>query len=153
MQITISKGQIVLIDDEDEPLIRGAWYITGDGYAARSRGGNKNHRIEYMHRIVTRAPKGTYVDHINGDKLDNRKSNLRLVTNSENMQNLRGAYRTSRTGIRGVSPFEGRFRATVVVNYKQHHIGLFDTIDEAAAAATAARKALMTHSPECEEPK
>ena len=74
------------------------------------------HRLIWtMHHGV--IPAGMEIDHINGDKADNRIENLRLATRSENNRNLRGAHADSRTGIRGVSPYKsGRWHAQVHVN-------------------------------------
>ncbi|MGZ6360767.1 MAG: HNH endonuclease signature motif containing protein [Ktedonobacterales bacterium] len=70
-----------------------AWYRKPDGRATTT----------YLHRLIMDAPKGTTVDHINGDTLDNRRTNLRIVSNAENNANRQGAYSASKTGVRGVS--------------------------------------------------
>ena len=90
--IELSKNKFTIVDDEDfEYLNQWKWsYYTSkkySGYAKRidlSRGG----RIcVTMHRLITQAPKGFEVDHINHNTLDNRKENLRIVTHSQNLQN------------------------------------------------------------------
>lgn len=88
---------------------------------------------QYIHRLVTRAVNGQVVDHINGDGLDNRRCNLRIVTPSQNHQN-RKVKRTSTTGIKGVElrP-SGKYRVNITVNGKRKHLGLFKTIAEAMA--------------------
>ena len=81
------------------------------------------------------------VDHINGDPLDNRRENLRVVTQAENCQNSRTRVRGS-SRHRGVS-WDSRYgcwRAYGRVDYVQHHIGYFDDEDEAGKAADEWRR-------------
>lgn len=102
--IPLTRGQRTIIDKDDEGKISGyKWHATPhtmDGYYACAAIGRKT---TYMHRFLLDAPDGMYVDHINHDTLDNRRANLRLVSNQENNTNRNGAYNTSKTGIRGVS--------------------------------------------------
>lgn len=104
-----------------------------------------------MHRLIIGAKTGEIVDHINGDGLDNRRCNLRVVTHSQNMQNRRGAASHSKTGVRGVY-FEARKRrylAVVQAGGRRIHLSHHRTLEEAAVAAKSARAVLMTHSSEC----
>jgi hypothetical protein len=88
-----------------------------------------------LHRIIMDAPAGYYVDHINGDVLDNRRRNLRLATCGQNSRNCRRS-RNNTTGYKGVyyRPKYGDYRAIVTCNRKRHHLGYFATPEEAARA-------------------
>lgn len=98
----------------------------------------------YAHRIAWAMHFGewpsTYIDHINGDKADNRISNLRLASNSENMANA-PARKTSKTGVRGVHRGRTGWSAQLTVNGKARHLGTFNTIEEAQEAYSSAAKA------------
>lgn len=102
-----------------------------------------------MHRWVARraglltedTPASAEVDHINGDKLDNRRENLRLLKRPDNMRNPNDGLRTTnRSGHRGVSFVKSRERfgkpwmAYVTVNYKTHNLGWYSTVEAAAEA-------------------
>ena len=87
---------------------------------------------QYMHQLlVGDIEKGMVVDHINGDKLDNRKANLRVCTKSENQVNRRVA--KGRCGYLGVAKHYGKFQARIRRNKKRIYLGRFDTAEEAAA--------------------
>ena len=90
-------------------------------------------------------PNGS-IDHIDGDKINNRIGNLRDTTNKQNCEN-RTLNSNSPLGFRGVSKIEvtGRFRAGIGHMNKQVHVGVFATPQEAAAAAKQARDQLFTH--------
>lgn len=87
----------------------------------------------YLHRFVTDAPKGKVVDHMNHNTLDNRKINLNVCTQFENQQNLKGAKKNSKSGVRGVAwdKANNKWRATIFVNGKTINLGRFASISEA----------------------
>lgn len=85
-------------------------------------------------------PAGIEVDHINGNRADDRISNLRLATTRENCRN-RGVNRTNTTGVKGVSLKEGRYVARISAGSKRLYLGSYETAAEARAAyAEAARR-------------
>jgi len=82
------------------------------------------------------------LDHINGERDDNRVSNLREVTASENAQNKRRARSDNSTGILGVTIDYKKYRAQIRVNGKSTHLGSFSTAEEASAAYLEAKRRL-----------
>lgn len=85
------------------------------------------------------------LDHINHDPLDNRIANLREVSQAENQRNTL-VFNTSTTKITGVCKASGnKWRAYIVFNYKQIHLGVFDSIEDAAAARKAAERKYGFH--------
>jgi hypothetical protein len=88
-----------------------------------------------MHREIMNAPDDLHVDHINGNGLDNRESNLRLATSAQNTWN-RDKNKNNTTGFKGVTCDKGRgkFRAQIRVNGKHVHLGWFDDPRKAAVA-------------------
>ena len=99
---------------------------------------------EYLHRVILNAPKGKYVDHINGNRLDNRRSNLRIVSAIGNGQNRPSAAR-SNSGYRGVCWIERRkqWEAYAFVNYKRAFHRYCATLAEAVRAVHEWRLAHM----------
>lgn len=99
-----------------------------------------------LHQMVVQANPGMVIDHINHDTLDNRRSNLRVVTQQENMQNRHGADRDSSTGIRGVRVATGpgrngerkyRYYFASAVMHGKRHSKNFPYTDQGLADATA----------------
>lgn len=72
-------------------------------------------------------------DHVDGDKLNNQRSNLRICNGSQNQMN-RGIQKSSTTGFKGVSPLRNQFRAQIYVNGRQYYLGSFETKALASAA-------------------
>jgi len=123
------KNNNVLIDDEDyENLSKLSWRLNAYGYVTAY----KNYKTVFMHREIVDCPSGMQVDHINGNKLDNRKSNLRIVTQQQNLMN-KGVYKNNKTGFKGVCKDFGKYKATKKDN-KKIHIGVYKTPEEAAKA-------------------
>jgi hypothetical protein len=142
------------VDRSDaEELSRHEWHLfrdgNGDEYAYRRDG--RGRRI-WMHRhLFGLTPDQTQieVDHENRDTLDNRRSNLRVVTHAQNMQN-RPSHAGSTSKFRGVyqNRNETRWRAQVVINGKTHKLGTHATEEEAAQVASSFRAAHMPFSTE-----
>ena len=136
--IPLTKGYSAVVDDEDyQHLSLTKWRSNihdGKIYAiCNVRRGGK-YTAEYMHRIITCAPFGKVVDHINGDTLDNRKENLRVCSDSQNSQNRRQV--RSNSGFKGVSFYRnyGNWEANIQVNKKKIKLGYFSDKYEAALA-------------------
>ena len=93
-EIQLTQGKVAVVDDEDYEMLigLGVRWCLNDGYAFNAQYGR-------MHRFLMSAPTNRMVDHVNGDKLDNRRENLRLATSSENQANRRA--------VRGASKFKG----------------------------------------------
>lgn len=102
------------------------WYLDKDGYAF-CRGEKRGTTLK-MHRIVLEAKKGQEVDHINRDKLDNRRTNLRIVSHHENTLN-----RERGLGI-SFDQDRNKWRARLKFKNKEVHLGRFDTRENAIAA-------------------
>lgn len=99
------------------------------------------HYLLRLHRIVMGVEDSKYpmVDHINGDTLDNRKSNLRLVTNSKNLKNRSKENSNSSTGIRNVSLINNKYVVQLQVQGKNTVLGKFDTLEQAGDFAELMR--------------
>ncbi len=97
-----------------------------------------------MHVAIMQPPEGAYIDHRNGDSLDNRRGNLRLATNAQNGMN-RGMQSNNTTGYKGVVLHKpsGRYRVMLSANKRKVHVGYFDDITDAARAYNEA--ALLHH--------
>ena len=136
--ITTSKGFDILVDDADFDWLNSWQWSVSRGYAIR-RAWNKNVR---MHRIILGLEKGEYCDHINGNRLDNRRSNLRKATMNQNNQNR--ASRGSSSGYRGVSWHKAGkcWEARISVNKRDIRLGLFKNPIDAAKAYDASAQEL-----------
>lgn len=149
-------GHIVaftVVDAADfEAVAAHRWHMTDKGYARRSTFVGGRVRCIRLHRELLCLPPEDRreVDHINGDKLDNRRANLRLVDHGGNMANLRGPYRwPGRTSsYRGVSwdRASRKWRARVRLHGKLHALGSFENERDAAEAAAAFRRKHMPTS-------
>lgn len=127
MKITTSKGMDILFDDEDWPLVAEYTWCNRNGYAATTIWVDGASVGIYMHRLLLGlGPRKPFVDHINRNRADNRRQNLRIVTQSENLQN-RGPNKDNALGIRGVCRAGNRFRAYICVRRTKFYLGSFET--------------------------
>lgn len=141
-KIPLTQGKFALVDDEDfEWLSQWKWKLHKDGYAVRT--GYKNSRFIqiYMHREVNKTPLGILTDHINRNRLDNRRINLRNVNYSQNAFNT-GLWKHNTSGIKGVfwNAQKKKWHAVLSVNKKQVHLGFFDEIEKAILARKEGEK-------------
>ena len=130
--IFTNRDEAIKVDDETyDWLSQYTWCLTGRGYAIAW----VNVKNVLMHRLVMGEPKGKHIDHINRDVLDNRKSNLRLCTKSQNQHN-RGKNKNNTTGYKGVTWNKARnkYVAKIKKNGKTIYLGYYDTAIEAALA-------------------
>lgn len=126
-----------LFDLEDLPLIKGrdSWYCDKDGYLVSSYFYNGVRRFVRFHRLVMHAKPGQCVDHINKNKADNRKKNLRCCERSENDRN-RSLYSCNTSGVAGVYFDKQRKKwvASITYNHKKVYLGRYAVKEEAILA-------------------
>lgn len=143
-QIPLTQGKFALVDDADyeRVIAMGSWQLHTNGCAAKKVRYYENKKISSvlrMHRFITDAPKDMVVDHKNGNRLDNRKCNLRICTQAENRRNSLKS-RNNATGYKGVTfnVKNQKYVSQIGVNYKHLYLGSFICPIEAARAYNAA---------------
>ena len=129
------KGKYALVDDEDYEVIgKWKWHLSKDGYVKRTYKAGSKVKAQLLHRaILANGSNKKHIDHINHDKLDNQKHNLRWASPSENGGNSKLS-KSNTTGYKGVTKRHGKFRSHIRHNRVLIHIGVFDTPEEAAKA-------------------
>lgn len=135
------------VDDCDDWTLDHRWRLHSKGYACRGTTIDGKYVVLLLHRVIMNAPVGLEVDHIDLDKLNNVRSNLRITTHAQNNQN-RPLNANNTSGYRGVT-FDkktGRWAAYAMLDGKRKHVGYFDEPDEAAEAARVWRAEHMTHA-------
>ncbi len=126
-----AKDGYAIVDKEFSDLDKYQWRIGSGGYAKRSVQGKRGASIFMHHVIIGKPSKGMCIDHINRNKLDNRKSNLREVTMSVNTLN-RKIQSNNISGFRGVFFHKGKWRPSIRKNGKSKRGSEYDTPEEAA---------------------
>lgn len=142
-KILLTKSKFALVDDRDfEFLNQWKWFYENHGYAQRRV--SKYGRMLGMHRVIMDEPEDKQVDHIDGNGLNNQRSNLRVATKAENLMN-RGKNKNNTSGYKGVSWHKGAGKWTVnIMSYgKSVYIGLYPELIAAARAYN--RAALKYH--------
>lgn len=142
--IPLNKGFQTIVDASDyDWLMKWRWRIVEKGYAQRSvhKGEDIKTKALFMHRAILNTPSGFYSDHINGDKLDNRRGNLRICTphqNNLNRPNITGKYK----GVYWCKR-QQRWMAQIMKDQANIYIGSFLTPEQAALAYNKA--AILYH--------
>lgn len=147
-EIILTRGKVALVDGADVPrLLAMSWHArpvdcnSPKFYAAAGMWTGTQMRTIYMHRFILGAKCGEQVDHINGNGLDNRRSNLRICSQALNNANIKRPVNS--TGFRGVYLTPNKtYRASISTGQKtgsrMRVIGTFQTAEEAARAYDAA---------------
>jgi|GEM_PF-1043650 AP2 domain. len=139
INLPLRNGGFTSIDNEDLTLVKPfKWRRqpkpSGKSYAITRLVANGKATTLRMHRLIMHAAKNAVVDHINHDGLDNRKANLRIVSVAKNNYNRR-KLKLKTSKFKGVHQTElGYWKAGLRLNYKQIHLGTFDSQELAAAA-------------------
>lgn len=144
-RIRISTGKMAVVDDCDFATLSQHRWSWSNGYAVRCswvRGTGRG-RMILMHREILGLNRGGQVDHKNGNRLDNRRGNLRICGNSEQRWNSRKP-KNNTSGYKGVHLHKdsGMWRAQVAVNGRRVQVGYFRTARSAKIARNKAAKKL-----------
>ena len=120
-----------LISSCDKELLQYTWRLRNRGYIYRKVQGKEI----WLHNEIMCPQDGYVVDHINGDKLDNTRDNLRVCTQADNMKNLKLST-SNTTGIKGVGwrSHCNKWRAYIQCDGKFIHLGNFDNKEDAIKA-------------------
>lgn len=140
-RVPLTKGMTALVDDEDyDRVMEHSWCAskTEKTWYAQA---TINSRHVSMHRFILSAIRGQYVDHVNHDGLDNRRSNIRVCCQSRNAGNA-VLHCKNKTGLKGVffhpERKKNKWTARICQQYKQKALGAFDTPEAAARAYDSA---------------
>lgn len=144
--IPLTRGKVAIVDECDyDALSQFTWHVSSHGYAKR----NSPRRQQgpcciYMHREIVGPLPDMRVDHVNFNTLDNRRSNLRPATQGQNIAHSFAPKHNS-SGVKGVSFCKKtkRWRAQIVVKKKYHHLGRFDSLEDASKAYVVAARAML----------
>ncbi len=139
IRVPLTRGLFVVIDDADLPLLGDRRWVAMRSddrfYAAQRELGRRTDPRHFvlLHRFLLSAPKGAWVDHINGDSLDCRRTNLRFATPSQNAANGR-AHKDGSSRFKGVSLVRktGKWKAQIRIPTGTRSLGQFESETEAA---------------------
>ena len=139
--IPLTRGRVALVDECDHEMLSfWNWSFMKVGYAQAWVGSSMyDRRKSTMHRVIMLPDPSQQVDHINGDRLDNRRCNLRLCSGRENQMNRKKSSGKS-SSYKGVSffPRTGRWASRIKVHGRNLHLGYFVSEKDAALAYDAA---------------
>ncbi len=137
----------IMVDDADyEWLNQWKWWVGGHHgilYAGGAYGLHKGKKYVKMHRLIMGEPLGLYVDHIDGNGLNNQRENLRVCSASNNNKNMKKHVNGVTSRHKGVHRERNKFRAAIRCNYRRINLGVFP--DEDSAARAYNRAALEYH--------
>lgn len=150
---TMRRKQEIIIDTIDLWRFLGlqkSWFVISCGYAATNYREDGKLKTLLLHRFLLDAPEDMCVDHINHDRLDNRRENIRIVTKGQNNQNrvVPQNNKTSKHLNVHWSKSQGKWRVVIQNKGKKIHVGYFDDIDEAKEVSLKARAKFIEYSRE-----
>jgi len=133
LKIKLSNGEHTIVDADDYAyLSKWEWYKDNRGYARRAKYINGKRVAYLMHRVINKTPQGMDTDHINRNKLDNRKINLRSCTRSMNLYNT-PIRSDNKSGYKGISWNKGsrKWVVQIGIGYGKRFYKRYKTIEEA----------------------
>jgi len=141
--LTMGKYKTIIDREDIEKLSVICWNMCGKYIGKSYKTKNKKGKATYLHVYIMNPPTGKMVDHINGDKMDNRKSNLRICTHADNIKNTKMKINNT-SGYKGVYYYKNtnKWKAQIGINNKRIALGYFNTAEEAYAAYCKAAKEL-----------
>lgn len=152
-KIKLSRGKFAIVDDEDFDWLNQwnwhagkSYYSQNNFYASRKIGDKKICQFSiFMHRLIMNFPKGLVVDHIDGDGLNNRKSNLRAVTQCINGLNRTKLTKHNTSGFLGVywNKASKKWQAFIRINKQYVYLGLFKSKVKAAKVVQEKRLSIF----------
>lgn len=127
--------KVILDEDDFYKLSKNKWYMFSSGYIGRNAIINGKNVTIFIHREIMNPCKENDIDHINRNKLDNRKENLREVSHKKNTEN-RKIQNNNNSGYNGVcwSKQKNKWKAQITHNQKHIHLGFFVKIEDAIHA-------------------
>jgi hypothetical protein len=134
VEIPLANGKgIALVDEADAALVQRYRWHRHSRYAAYAESVNGRLVFTMMHHLIL-SDNGMF-DHINGNPLDNRRSNLRPATHAQNMRN-RKTHKNNKCGYKGVywAKAKGKWRVRINFEKRRYHIGEFSDLESAARA-------------------
>ena len=146
MEISLMDGGVVVVDPIDYDWINARrWHLNNSGYPVSSIKIDGHWTYKLMHIVICfpeyltstgKRPVNERIDHKDGNKLNNQRSNLRMATAKQNARHRTKARFDSKTGIIGVywNKKLKRFTSDIYLNGKTKHLGVFDTIEQAKEA-------------------
>jgi len=138
----LSVNHRVKCDEYNRAWLKMArWSLSNRGYVIRRFCIRGKCKTMQFHNIIMWAPRGMFIDHINGDPLDNRYENLRIVTPHQNIMNqgLRSNNKSGHKGVKWDKRIE-KWCASIGYNYKNIYLGSFDKKEDAVNARQTAEK-------------
>lgn len=138
--IQLTKGKVALVDNEwFKILSKHKWYCSFVGYAVKNKTINKKQITIYMHKVILKSK--CQIDHKNGNKLDNRKTNLRIVKGPGNQRNV-PMRKSNTSGYKGVfwHKENKKWRAQINIGKIFKYLGSFGEKNDAARAYNKAAK-------------
>jgi len=133
--IQLAKGKVAIVDDEDYPILSQVKWHTEKGvhtyYAKRHTSAETGRLTQYIHSaIMGNPPLGKIIDHIDGDGLNNQRSNLRFVTKRQNAQNLHIKKSSIYPGV-SYQKSRGKWKANILIEGSPVYLGSYESEIEA----------------------
>lgn len=149
-KIKLTRGKVALVDDEDfEELNKHNWQVQknkdrNNWYAVRTDHSGKKQKTVRMHSLILNTPKLKQTDHIDGNGLNNQRSNLRIATSSQNSWNAK-IRKDNTSGYKGVCwhKLAKKWLVSISYNGKLHYLGLSEDKHQAALVYNVAANYLF----------